>query len=301
MTHSTSLDHGAATLAPSGGAALLPIEPGQMWVDGEFLPTLERAGLARFDAVMSTQTGKLLRALPQRENWRLDLDDGRPRPVGMYLKKHRVRSWGYWLRARLGAAPAVSSGRVEAFNIASLEQTGIDAMRLVAYGEKLHADGLLESFVLTQELAGHLQLDRFLRERFDRPAAGRRSTPDHHLSALLQAVAAVAARFHDRGFNHRDLYCCHFFIHEPAPGQFQVNLIDLQRVERRRWFRHRWVIKDLAQLAYSAPRDRISRTRQMAFIKRYLGVRRLQPIHKRLIRAVLAKCRGMQRRLGDHP
>jgi heptose I phosphotransferase len=114
-------------------------------------------------------------------------------------------------------------------------------------------------------------------------------------------VAAVAARFHRSGYNHRDLYCCHFFIKETATGVFQVNLIDLQRVEHRRYLRWRWLVKDLAQLAYSAPRDRVTCTQKMAFIKQYLGVKKLRPQDKRLIRRVLAKQRSMERNLGAHP
>jgi hypothetical protein len=122
-----------------------------------------------------------------------------------------------------------------------------------------------------------------------------------HLDRLIADVADVASRFHREGFNHRDLYCCHFFIREASRGRFLVNVIDLQRVERRRWLRRRWVVKDLAQLAYSAPRERISRTRRLAFMKHYLQTSRLRPEHKRLIRQVLAKQRTMERRLGAHP
>ena len=74
-------------------------------------------------------------------------------------------------------------------------------------------------------------------------------------------MAEIARRFHAAGYNHRDFYTCHFLVKEPAPGQFDVRLIDLQRVQRRRWFRRRWIVKDLAQLAYSAPRDRIGSER----------------------------------------
>ncbi len=80
-----------------------------------------------------------------------------------------------------------------------------------------------------------------------------------------------------------------------------MNLIDLQRVEHRRKFRGRWLVKDLAQLSYSAPRDRISWTQRLAFMKHYLGVRKLRPQDKRLIRQVLAKQRLMERTLGVHP
>ena len=50
-------------------------------------------------------------------------------------------------------------------------------------------------------------------------------------------------------------------------------------------------MKDLAQLAYSAPVDRISRTHKMMFIKKYLGVERLGRHDKKFIRQILAKQR----------
>lgn len=271
---------------------------GQMWVAGEYREQLARAGLDSFEAVMSSDQGTLLRTLPDRENWRLELVAGDARRA-MYLKRHRQRSLAHWLRARLGIGPGVTAGRTEAENAAQLQQSGIEAMRLVAYGECLRRDGLAESFVLTEELAGFTQLDHFLRQRF--AAAAEQPHRDRHLEQLSRHVADVAARFHREGFNHRDFYCCHFFIRERRPGEFDVRLIDLQRVERRRRLRRRWIVKDLAQLAYSAPSERITCTLRMAFIKRYLGVRRLRPADKRLIRQVLAKQRSLVRRHGVHP
>jgi hypothetical protein len=273
-------------------------ETREIWIDDEFAPSLCAAGLIDFESFMETERGRCLRALDDRENWRLDL----PHPAGprgAYLKKHHVRSWRWWLRARLGKPARRSPGRVEARNIDRLAKAGVAAMRLVAFGDRLHADGLLESFVLTEELTGYTQLDHFLRRRF--AERGASSERDADLAALFIAIAEVAARFHRAGFNHRDFYCCHFFIREDEPGKFDVRLIDLQRVERRRWLRWRWVVKDLAQLAYSAPRERIGATARMAFIKRYLGVEKLRPQDKRLIRAVLNKQMHMEQHLGPHP
>ena len=287
------------------GPTLLPLDAGRMWANPEFVPQLERAGLASLASVMASQSGRLLRTLSDRENWRLEFDGAGQRRQAMYLKKHRIRSWSCWLRAKLGAGPGATPGRIEAHNVERLQRSGIAAMRLVAYGEGLRGDGVAESFVLTEELAGYLPLDDFLRRRFEpinqTPAQIPAVQRDPRLARLIADVADVAARFHGEGFNHRDLYCCHFFIREASRGRFLVNLIDLQRVERRRWLRRRWVVKDLAQLAYSAPRERITRTCRLAFIKRYFQVERLLPEHKRLIRQVLAKQRAMERRLGAHP
>ncbi|MCL6504718.1 MAG: hypothetical protein K6T86_18730 [Pirellulales bacterium] len=272
-----------------------------MWVAASYLESLAQAGLLSFEAMMSTQAGRLLRALPDRENWRLELPDGAGGVRGAFLKKHHLRDWRWWLRARFGLQPVQSPGRIEARNIARLERAGIASMQLVAYGAKLHANGLLESFLLTEELAGHVQLDHFLRQRFGPLNGDRPHEEERELRLLIDEVASLARRFHAAGFNHRDFYCCHFFIREPQRGRFEVRLIDLQRMERRRRLRGRWLVKDLAQLAYSAPRDRLSCRHRLAFIKAYLGVRKLRPRDKRLIRRVLAKQQAMERHLGLHP
>ncbi|MBI3461950.1 MAG: hypothetical protein HY000_02680, partial [Planctomycetes bacterium] len=273
--------------------------PTTLWIDAAYSQRLERAGLTTFSAMMSTRDGLLLRALKDRENWRLRLDS--VEPCGAYLKKHHQRSLATWLRAKAGWGLGETPGRTEARNVASLARGGIAAMRLIAFGEKLHEDGLLESFVLTEELVGFTQLDHFLRQRFSPRHATRVVRRDPELEELIRCVASVASRFHRLGYNHRDLYCCHFFIREPSCGEFHVNLIDLQRVEHRRRFRRRWLVKDLAQLAYSVPCDRITCTQKLAFMKHYLGVRKLDARHKRFIRRVLAKQQAMERNLGAHP
>ncbi|MBI1904083.1 MAG: hypothetical protein HYS13_23525 [Planctomycetia bacterium] len=273
------------------------VETGRMWIDRQFRPSLESAGIDTFDRIMGTKEGRCLRALPDRENWRIEIHAAHKPRCGAYLKKHHVRDWATWLRAKVGAGPGSTAGRIEAQNIARLSRSGIAAMRLISYGEKLHADGLLESFVLTEELIGFTQLDHFLKLRFSLlKESGNR--PDHDLLRLIREVADVAAKLHKLGYNHRDLYCCHFFILEEEPGQFKVNLIDLQRIEHRKHFRSRWLVKDLAQLSYSAPRNRISCTHRMRFIKHYLGVRKLRPEDKRFIRRILAKQRWMERTIG---
>jgi heptose I phosphotransferase len=277
---------------------LEPARDGKMWLDGRFRPGLEAAGLTAFDAVMTSSRGQCLRVLADRENWRLPLRRTREPARGVYLKRHRVRTWRSRLRAKLGAGPGETAGRLEARNIRRLAADGIACMTLVAYGEHLRADGRLESFLVTEELEGFEPLDDFLRRRFPASDADRGAVPDRDLDRLVRDVAGVARKFHRAGYNHRDLYCCHFFVREPAKGRFQVRLIDLQRVERRRRFRRRWLVKDLAQLAYSAPRGRITVRHRMAFMRHYLGVEKLGPGEKRLIRAVLAKQRRIERREG---
>lgn len=296
MTRTLITHHPAPPAAPHDA----PPVPATMWIAPAYRASLARAGLMTFDAMMATHDGRLLRALPQRENWRLELPDAHEGRRGAYLKKHRERHWLDHLRRWLGIGSEASAGRTEAENIVRLQRDGIAVMKLIAFGEQRRDGGPLESFVLTEELAGYRQLDHFLRQRFARRTRAPQPR-DWDLDNLLAAVADVTRRFHALGYNHRDLYCCHFFIREPAAGQFDIKLIDLQRVEHRRRLRGRWIVKDLAQLAYSVPADRVSCTQKLAFFKRYLGVGKLRDRDKRLIRRVLAKVRRLVRRHGVHP
>jgi hypothetical protein len=269
---------------------------GRIWVDREYEAEFQRLGLVNFDAVMSHAQGRLVRTLPDRENWRLEFASQGRRRV-LFLKKHRSRSALMRLCSWLSLGSR-TPGRTEAENVAALQAAGIESMRVVAFGEQVRA-GAAESFFMTEELHGFTQLDHFLRQRFV-PAA-ERTRGENDLAVLATAVADVAQRFHAAGFNHRDFYCCHLFIQESSGGRFAVRLIDLQRVERRRCLRRRWIVKDLAQLAYSAPRERVTATVRMRFIKRYLGVERLTPADKRFVRRILRRQQAMQRRLGAHP
>jgi len=280
---------------------LQPVGDGKMWWNPLFRDRLRRSGLENFEQVMHCVAGQCIRRLKHRENWYLPPENGRSDEPGLYLKKHRVRSWLGRLRAWIGLGPGETPARREVRNVRLLEADGIDVMSVAAYGEKLRPDGRLEAFLLTEELRGFEDLARFLRRRF--PPLPRQITRgrDKDLLRLIEQVAKVARRFHRAGYNHRDFYCCHFFVREPSPGQFEVRLIDLQRVQRRWWRRRRWLVKDLAQLAWSAPRERIGLTHRMAFLRHYLGRRRLTAADKRLLRAVFARQQIMERRLGTEP
>lgn len=280
---------------PPTGLSAHDDEP--FWIAHDYREAIRAAGLGRFDAVMQTQEGHCMRALSERENWQLQLTvQGRRRTL--FLKKHHVRSWWPRFRTWLGLPTGISAGREEAMNILKLQSAGIPCMELAAYGERRHQDGLLESFLLTPDLEGFIQLDDFLRTRFGILGTERCEPRDADLLRLTSRVAAVARQFHEAGFNHRDLYCCHFFVRERAAGDFEIRLIDLQRVQYRKRLRRRWLVKDLAQLAYSAPRDRVKCTQKMAFLHQYFGVSKLRPEHKRLVREVLAKQQAMERKLG---
>ncbi|MBN2216588.1 MAG: hypothetical protein JW719_04355 [Pirellulales bacterium] len=280
---------------------LMLADDGCLWLDRRWREPLARAGLERFGQVMHGSEGHCLRAMADRENWWLQLPAADPEANRFYLKKHHVRTWESRVRARLGKGPGQTAAGIEARNIRRLAREGIDTMRLVAFGQRLDKNGTVESLVMTEELTGFEPLDDFVIRRFTGGPLDRtrpRRAADDELRTLIRRVAELVSRFHAAGYNHRDLYCCHLFVREPRPGRFELRLIDLQRVEHRRRWRRRWIVKDLAQLAYSAPRGRIKAAHKMAFLRDYLGVTKLGPREKRFIRRVVAKQQRMERKKG---
>lgn len=296
------------------------IANGQMWIVERYRAALSQAGLSEFEKVMTTTAGRCLRVLADRENWYLRPEVVR-QPRGMYLKKHRVRTIWSLGRAAMGlkyvgplSASPRNAGRVEAENALALESLGIPVVPLAAYGEKLQADGRLESFLLTEELDGYCELQEFIVRQFqpgvravkENSSATLSHLPSPYLAQadlrrLIVQVADIARRFHAAGFNHRDFYSCHFLVKETSPRAFDVRLIDLQRVQHRTWFRRRWIVKDLAQLARMLPDDRIGCREKILFLRSYLGVRKLRRRDKALVRRVLGKLAFMQRRARHGP
>mgnify|MGYP002623015358 CR=1 FL=1 len=276
----------SASHAPSTWQQL---DGGRVWADPEFVPLLTASNLDTLRCVMDGQQGEKLRALADRENWRLVLDAPQAQPRAAYLKKHRSATQRLPVNFGAAATSSSSPGRDEAMCARRLARAGIATLRPIAFGEARTTEGAAESFVLTEELTGYEPLDDFVRQRFPVRAAGARTARDRRLARLILEVGHLAARFHRAGYNHRDFYACHFFVREQAADQFDVRLIDLQRVQHRRRWRRRWIVKDLAQLAYSAPAQLVRCTDRLRFARAYFGVDRLDRRHKRLLRSALAK------------
>ncbi len=67
------------------------------------------------------------------------------------------------------------------------------------------------------------------------------------LKKLVPLLGAFSARFHKLGFTHQDFYLCHIFW----DGNDFI-LIDLQRLRWRQRPPLAWLVKDIAELFYSA-------------------------------------------------
>lgn len=110
---------------------------------------------------------------------------------------------------------------------------------------------------------------------------------------LIRKIAELAANMHKTGLAHQDFYLVHIFIKEKCDDE--IYLIDLQRVVMHRNLSIRWVIKDLAQLLFSA-RKVVQNTDVLFFWKKYCEIAGKNNLkNNRLINAILLKARRIRR------
>ena len=189
-----------------------------------FADKLRAAGLDTFQKIMCmpAPAADITRAVPGRFTTRFEAGGG-----VFYLKRYR----GF---------KAAWQAQNEWDCLHKLREAGIGCATPVALGQQRGLIMASESFLITEEIPNATQSDWWLQKN-----------PARRME-LLAPVAAVARKFHDAGFSHKDFYLCHFFVQESAgaPG-LRILLLDLQRCDRPVCCTRRWLVKDLAQLHYS--------------------------------------------------
>ena len=142
-----------------------------------------------------------------------------------------------------------------------LEELGVDTMVACAYGQRGSNPAWKDSFIITEDLIHTESLEDYCR---DWPAT---PPPFALKKALIEKLAWVSREMHTHGINHRDYYICHFLLDISGgrdtidPNNLKASLIDLHRAQIRAKTPHRWIVKDLGGLYFSAmeigltPRD----------------------------------------------
>ena len=239
----------------------------------EFEPLLRAHGLDSFDRIMALPTRAVVRAVPGRSTVRVEL----PSFVG-YLKRYEADYHSPVKKLlRLLHWPGFDDEAAREWRkIQLLRQHGFLTATPVAVGRRGFA-----SFLLQQEITGGEPADEYLR----RQPTGRRHR-------LLAKVGKLARRLRDAGLIHKDLYLKHIFVAERG-DDWQLYLIDLQRVLGPRPHRGRWYLKDAAALAFSARAHAgCSLTDLMRLYKAYA----LGETDKRFVRKVWRRVERLLRR-----
>jgi tRNA A-37 threonylcarbamoyl transferase component Bud32 len=266
------------------------IDGGRMTVATDFLPPLRDNGLDSFERVMALEGGQVRRDFPGRRTVRLELKLAGGAKQAIYLKRYLpdYLSLGRRLLRVVHWPGAEDEALREWKMIHAVRAIGIQTATPVAVGQG-RADGIVTtSFLMTAEIHDGIEGDRYLKTL---AASPRRD--------LLRRIAELARRFHDAGFVHKDLYLCHVLV-SSGGAEPELFLIDLQRVVKPCCFRQRWLVKDLAALAYSALKSGASQADLLAAYRVYRGRRKLAPEDRPLAREILRRVVWLRTRTPKH-
>ena len=261
---------------------------GRLTVNCEIAHIFRHNGLTTFEDFIEVRGTVAKDFLAERTTVRFALADPGGGEQAFYVKRHAPVSWKEYVKPLVRLTMPLLGARHEWEAILQFQRAGINTMTPAALGE----DGS-RSFLVTRSLEGFEKLSRQIQNR-DQGAAGHGWTRQESRDAII-AVASLARRMHGGGLHHQDFYTHHLLV--SGDGTRQLYVIDLGRVQHRPRLARRWIVKDLAQLSYSAPD--CSATERLRFLRAYLG-RRLLKGDRRFVQQVLRKVRHIARHSEKH-
>jgi len=277
--------------------ALITLDEGRLLAANEYVPLLQANGWDTFANVMAATGGTARREFPGRRTVRIDLRSNQGQPLGVYLKRYQpdyLSATTRWLR-RLGWPSAQDEAQREWRGIQSIRALGIATATPIAVGQQEQGGIVTSSFLITAEIVGGVEGGPYAGQL---PQAARRQ--------FLTSIAQLARKLHRAGWVHKDLYISHVLVVPPgaagvAPSSApQLFLIDLQRAIQPRCCFERWVVKDLAALAYSALKSAASPRDLWHAYLTYCGQSSLSEPDRQLARKVLRKVAWLKTRTPKH-
>ena len=274
----------------------ITLDNSKLTVVAEFLPMLRAAGLDSFDKIMALPAKAVVRAVPGRSTMRVEL----PLPTGGALTGYLKRYEEEYLSSldkllRLIHWPGGDDEAAREWRKMLLLRTHNFLTAVpIAVGQSRRAGIVTSSFLLQQEIPNGLPTDDYIVQRLA-------TAPPQRKWDLLKKLGELARTFQDAGFIHKDFYLKHIFVVERG-DDWDLYLIDLQRVLGPRAHRQRWYLKDLSALAHSARRRaRLSLPDILRIYLGYAGATKLQAADKQFLENVwrrVRKLRGRQPRYG---
>jgi tRNA A-37 threonylcarbamoyl transferase component Bud32 len=179
-----------------------------------------------------------------------------------YIKRYNYQGFAYALK------DFFRSSRARRAWIAanSLAMRGIPVARPVVYLERRRLGILLESYILTQALAGVMLRDIF--RRYDR--AGYRIEEKRR---LLGEVARFLKKMHRNGVAYRDLKGTNFIVQDTVSGSYDLRIVDFDGIHLGSVSWHRRM-KNLARLVEECRRHCcFTQSDRVRFLKSYLDAK----------------------------
>ena len=239
-------------------------DDGRLRINRQFADVLRHNALTTFRALMDDAVGEVAKnLLCERVTSRLDLTDASGFQHGFYIKRHQPVPWKEYVKPLLRLTRPILGAGNEWNAILNFHQAGINTMRPGARGRSRG-----RSFVTTQAIDGCDKLSDWMEHHFGNGNSGDGSQNNALKRRVIDEVAAMARRMHACGLHHQDFYLTHLLLPRENSGQ-GIHVIDLGRARRLHRLSNRWIVKDLAQLNYSA--RQFSDTDRRQFLQTYFG------------------------------
>jgi hypothetical protein len=263
------------------------------FVDTAYKTAFEETGLTSIDAVFSFAAGKsLVKNNLAAFRSRLQFEIKSP-AVTLFLKRYDKPPILMQLRNWVSQRSRKSWGFLEFESANELAEAGINTLKIISYGQRWGRLFEKRSFVITEKIPNAKSLERKLPDCFNGPATVENLKQRKN---FITQLADFIKKFHRKNYRHRDLYFSHIFYSDD--GKFY--LIDLARVFKPLFFQQRFLIKDIAQIHYSAPAKHFSNTDRLRFYLRYTGHKKLTTKDKIFIHQVINKAERMTRHSKKH-
>jgi hypothetical protein len=264
-----------------------------MVVNRDYVSMLKDGGLLDFDHLYHFQGGTTLKQIRDRSVLRMEIRDGDESRI-FYLKRHNaVRSVFWEMISGLCSERGASPGMSEFINICDFRKYGIPTVVPVAAGERRIGFARYESFLLTKSFEPYVSMEDIIRNHPERLQGAEGLMRKER---LIKAVALLARKMHNQGFNHRDFNATHVLVGpENGNGVFDLALFDLQRMDRKEWLRTKWFIKTMAHLNYTMPEPLFSDQDRLLLFQTYKGSSSLQLRDRLQLHWVRMKIRKIKR------
>jgi heptose I phosphotransferase len=266
--------------------AFEPWDDGRLTVNCDWAELFRAHGWTTFDAVWSNSeraaVAKRLRT--DRVTLRFELTDALGEDRACYIKRHTASSWIEYVKPLLQGSRPCLGARIEWQALLDFHAAELPTMTPVMLGERGS-----DSFLITAALEGCTKLSEWIGGDDSAQQVTTRR-------AIASELGQLARQMHGAGLHHQDFYLGHLL--RPQSGAEPIHVIDLGRVQHHgSWFARRWIVKDLAQLNYSA--RTVSRADRLRFLQAYLG-REVAASDKPLVRSILQKTARIARHSRKH-
>jgi hypothetical protein len=227
------------------------LELGDIVVNLDYLNLLESFGLEDFASIHNLEKNHVVKETQERIVFRIAIRTEDEKRY-FYCKYHKARYLGVrGLLSRILFGRRFSQGRMEFQNICDFRLRQLSTVSPVAAGERYLGAFRMESFLITEAFRPFVSLERIIKRSPDYlqgPEGEKRKT------LLMEEIARLARHMHRSGFNHRDFNATHVLLwYNDKSDTPKLALFDLQRVDRKGFFRFKWFIKTIAELNYSLP------------------------------------------------